>query len=57
MKFKECECCGASLDFGERCECEEIKETKLNELLSLFNQDEDGQLILGGQYEHSKNQN
>ncbi len=22
-KFKICECCGAHLDFGERCDCRE----------------------------------
>lgn len=47
-QFKTCDCCGASLDFGERCEC--IDRTKKNteifeQLLTLGS---DNQYIYGG---------
>lgn len=49
MKYIVCEHCGATLDFGEKCNCLEEKESKLNQLLSLLSQESDGQLTIGGQ--------
>ncbi|MDF2543443.1 MAG: hypothetical protein K0S47_3161 [Herbinix sp.] len=46
MKFIECEHCGASLDFGEKCSCFDEKEIKLNQLMALFTQSSDGQITL-----------
>lgn len=44
MKFKECEHCGAALDFGEKCTCKKEKQKKLNKILSLLSTEEDGQV-------------
>lgn len=46
MKFKQCEYCSASLDFGKRCNCREEAEAKRKRLESLVTQDTDGQLEL-----------
>lgn len=58
MKFQECVYCGASLDFGEKCSCQEESKIKRKQYESLFCMESDGQItILGGNYEYSKNQN
>jgi hypothetical protein len=48
MKFQECEHCGAALDFGEKCNCQEESELKRKQYESLFCIDADGQYKIGG---------
>jgi hypothetical protein len=48
MKYRECEHCGASLDFGEKCNCIEESEAKKKQYESLFCLDADGQIKFGG---------
>lgn len=57
MHNYKCDYCGCSLDPGEKCDCQEASERlrKKYELLTAVAKD--GQIIFGGNYEHSKNQN
>ncbi len=48
MYFNECPYCGASLDPGEKCDCQEEKEQKrkrIEESLPQFKVEKGGQLI------------
>ena len=51
MKFKECNLCGAALDFGEKCTCKKDKEKKLNKILSLLSTEKGGQVKIEQQQE------
>lgn len=44
MKFRTCERCGASLDFGEKCDCFEIKRKRLDRLMTLLSTENNGQI-------------
>lgn len=46
MKFIECEHCGSSLDFGEKCNCLEEKELNQKELSLLMEEEQNGQIKL-----------
>lgn len=46
MKFIVCEHCGASLDFGEKCDCLRLKELQKNELSKSIEEEKSGQLKL-----------
>lgn len=51
MKYRECPTCGASLDFGEKCEdCMESNKRKADmhrAIKRLVLQEENGQLVFG----------
>ena len=44
MKWYECEYCGASLDPGENCDCQNEKEEKDRKIQDMFSEGEDGQM-------------
>ena len=44
--FRECEYCGASLDHGERCDCQEEAERKRREEKKLYRTSRDGQVVM-----------
>lgn len=48
MKYRSCERCGASLDFGEKCDCmeeERIRERKIeNYIRTTFVEDDNFQM-------------
>ena len=46
MKYKECEYCGAALDFGEKCDCLEESEIKRKRINALLNQESNGQISI-----------
>lgn len=46
MIYRECEYCGANLDPGERCDCLERARNRKNHLMSLFESDGSGQLVM-----------
>lgn len=46
MIYRECEYCGANLDPGERCDCLERARNRKSRLMSLFESDGSGQLVM-----------
>jgi len=52
MKNYICDLCGAYLDPGEHCTCEEEKEEKIKRLMEMLAMQDDGQFVLniGGNY-------
>lgn len=48
--FNECPRCGATLDPGEKCDCEEIAKEKEDEIKAMTHCDETGQITfnMGG---------
>lgn len=55
MKYRECRHCGASLDFGEKCNCREQKENKEKILSELFKQESNGQFNISECLKVNKN--
>lgn len=53
--FNKCEICGANLDPGETCECENLSEINKRKFEQLTKIDTDDQIELGGLYEYNKN--
>lgn len=46
MYYNKCEFCGANLDPGERCDCQEKRIKKEKLLLELFAPQSDGQMMI-----------
>lgn len=44
--FNECPLCGATLDPGERCDCEQIEETREQKFDAVTHCDDNGQITL-----------
>lgn len=53
--FNICKICGATLDPGERCDCEQIEEAREHELDDMTHCDGNGQMALNmGGMENAK---
>lgn len=48
--FNECPLCGATLDPGERCDCEQLEEAREKEFETMTHCDDNGQITfnMGG---------
>lgn len=44
MKYRTCHLCGATLDFGEKCDCKAKKEEEIKRLAALYKTSDDGQM-------------
>ncbi len=48
MQYRPCPDCGANLDFGENCDCQDIKQKQLRYYESALYVGEGGQMEIGG---------
>lgn len=57
MYYRTCNHCGSNLDPGEKCDCQKDRINKTNHLMSLFNEDKDGQISMKVEdFEYAGNQ-
>ena len=57
MYYRTCKHCGSNLDPGEKCDCQKDRINKMNNLMSLFKDDADGQISMKGEdFEYAGNQ-
>lgn len=57
MYYRTCKHCGSNLDPGEKCDCQKDRINKMNHLMSLFNDDVDGQISMKVEdFEYAGNQ-
>lgn len=48
MYFNVCKNRGANLDPGEKCDCREQEQKRFRFFESVFSEDSDGQMVIGG---------
>lgn len=46
MYYRVCRCCGANLDPGERCDCEDERQKQTDRIMSMMQINKDGQYEL-----------
>ena len=57
MYYRTCKHCGSNLDPGEKCDCQKDRINKMNNLMSLFKDDADGQISMNVEdFEYAGNQ-